>query len=364
MMIFPVKRFDVNMRSGIRVVSLVFLLAAMLFRFWHVRGPIDNFSAWRQTETAYMTWRMYQESPPEVMHSKVPYRGAKDVHLAEFPVQPLLMAYGYKLMGRESMVLARLFSLSFFCLGAYLLFLIVSRMLGRDIGWICLAIYSWLPLGIGYSRAVHVDFCVLFFCYAYLYFGMRFFDCRRWCFWMLSSFMATIAFAMKAPYCFFLGLPLLIYVFYIRERRSIYNLMLVCALFIIPLLAAIAYNAYRMALEASEQESLVYCMKWTPELSRNLFFGSFELRLDWERWKTVLRRTWWWVLTPGGGVLAVLGLAYRPRSQSWCGVLIAYGWYLGAVVYALTVFAIFSSTHDYYSLPLLAPAALAISFGI
>jgi len=324
-------------------------------------GHIDGYSAWRQAETAYMTWRLFEESPPEILHMKVPYRGNKDVHLAEFPVQPIITSYIYKLTGGENLFIARVVTLFFFLSGAYIFFQILKILAGRRFAYYAAAIYVWLPLGIGYSRAIHVDFCIIFFCVVYLYFALLFFIRGHWQYWILSCLAATVAFLMKAPYCFYLAFPLFIYVMWERKDRTLRNFLYIGSLFIVPLIAAVVFSGYRIALEANETDSLVYCMKWTPELCRHFFFGHLSQRFDSGRWYVVLRRLYYWVFTPGGIFLASLSVFLPLFRRDMKKYACLGAWCLGVMIYALLLFPIFSSSNDYYSLPLLMPTAVCLT---
>jgi hypothetical protein len=348
--------------ANIKYLLLAVLFAAALgVRFMHMTGPLDGV-AWRQAETAYMTKRMAEESPPDILHVKVPYRGTKDVHLAEFPVQPFLTALLYKLIGGENLLFARMTTLLFFLGAAWYLFGIVELLIDRRTALYTVIAYALLPLGIFYSRAVHVDFCVIFFSHAYLYYSLRFFQDRRWRFYVLAVAGATGAFLMKAPYCFYLALPLGAWLVCMqkRPRRVMGDLCLAGLIFVIPLIAAYVYNEYRIALEAGETESLIFHSKWTHDLARNHFFGAWQQRLNGEAWYRLLYRAAWEVTTPIGLVLALVGLAVLPYRDRPRVAVYVWAWLVGVLAYVLLIFPIVTSEHDYYSLPLLVPASLLI----
>ena len=328
-----------------------------LSRGYHLAGEIGN-PSWRQAETAYMALRMYEESPPQIMHAKVPYRGLKDVHVAEFPFQPFVTSLAYKLIGGENLVVARLVTFLFFLGSAWFLFLIVRRLFGCRAAWYTCVAYGLLPLSVFYSRAVHVDFCVIFWSHTFLYFGMVFYERGAWRWYAVAVLSASMAFIMKAPYCFYLGLPLAAYAL-LRPGGgwTFKNLATLAGVFVLPLALAWWFNDYRVVSEAHEVESVAYPHKWSHERLSAHFFGTLEHRLDPGNWKHLFKRVLFYGVTPVGGFLALMGCFVPFRKERQLGWICLLSWLAGTVLYVLVVFVIISSEHDYYTLPLLAPAS-------
>lgn len=342
------------------VLLAVAIAAAMGVRVVHLSGPLDE-PSWRQADTAYMALRMGRETPPDLLRPKAPYRGAVDVKAAEFPIYPFVVALGYKAVGGEHLLVARLITLTFFLGSVFYLFRCVDLFFDRRVAWYTVAVYLMLPLGVFYSRAVHPDFCIIFFCHAFLYHALRFYDTQRWVHYAVAVAAASSAFIMKAPYCFYFGLPLAAYVLTRWDGWKWKNFVTMGAVFAVPLVLAWWFNEHRMALEAPYEESLVYPMKWTREFTNRWFFGSLAMRLNPELWAAVARRTVFQVFTPVGSYVAVMAVAVAYRRGQWRGWLCLLALGAGVVLFGLTVFRHFSSTHDYYSLPLLAPAAIVVA---
>jgi len=347
-----VTRFD----QGVFV--LVLLLAAAV-RLLHLQGPLDE-PSWRQADTAYMALRMLYESPPDVLNPKAPYRGTNDVKAAEFPIYPFAVSLAYKIQGEENLVLARLVSLLFFA-GATWYFLLSARvLLGSRAALYATLAYLLLPVGIFYSRAVHPDFSIVFFSHAFFYHLLRHFDSRSLGHYVLSILAATAAFLMKAPYCFYFGLPVAAWVLSRREGWTIRNFAALGAVLVVPLVAAVWFNHYRLAMESGFVESLLYPMKWTAESTTGRFFGSLAQRLDGQVWIDLARRVVILVSTPPGLLLAAAGCVWPARRGEGRGWLAVIALCLGAGLYLLVVFPMVTSPHEYYSIPFMAPLALLI----
>ncbi|MFH0879220.1 MAG: glycosyltransferase family 39 protein, partial [Lentisphaerota bacterium] len=182
-----------------RTIIFAFIGFGLAVRLAHLTGPLDM-PDWRQSTTAYMAYRMAQESPPDILHPKVVYRGSRDVRISEFPFYSFVVALVYKMMGTaESLPAARLVTLAFFLGSAFFLFRIVKLLLGHRTAWYVMAVYFCLPLALFYSRAVHYDIALIFFSHAFLFFALQFYCTGRWRYFVWSTTSATMAFLMKAP---------------------------------------------------------------------------------------------------------------------------------------------------------------------
>ena len=345
-------------------VAAAVLCLGLASRLLLLGGPLDV-PDWRQADTAYMAYRMWQESPPQVLHPKTPFRGSADVKAAEFPVYPLVVSLVWKLLGRESLAAARLVSLAFFSGAVVYAFLAVRLLAGRRVAWFTAAAYALLPLGIPYSRMVHPDFCIIFFCHAFLYHAAAFVRRRRLPDYAAATAAAALFFLMKAPYGFYLILVPAAMILNEWRGRRLAGLALLGSMFAVPLALGWWFNLWRISLEAGHQESLVYPMKWTAESLRQRFFGTVAQRLEPSAWSLLVRRSVILVWTVPGALLALFGGAVGLTRRESRRASIAF-WVLcgGVALYTLLVFPMVASDHEYYSLPYLLPAAFGCGLGL
>lgn len=343
-----------------RWTLLAFLVAAAGARLVMLGGALDE-PSWRPSTTAYMAYRMAQESPPDILHPKVVYRGGRDVRVSEFPLYPFLVALVYKAMGvSESLPAARAVTLLFFLGAAWYLYRALALLFDARAGRYAALVFLLLPLGVFYSRSAHYDVTLIFFSHAFFYHGLRFLEGRAWRHFAWATLAGAVGFMMKAPYCFYFGFPLLAWAWYRREERSWRTLFRLAALFVLPLLAALAFNLHRVAVEGSEPQSLLLAQKWTGKSQSDWFFGSLAQRADPQRWKLIARVALRFVFTPLGA-LAALWACCVPVPREWRrGAWCVGAWWVGIGAYVMLVFPMIGSLHDYYSLPLLAPAAVMI----
>lgn len=340
------------------------IVLAFAFRLVHLGGPLDE-PMWRQADTAYMAYRMMDESPPDLLRPKAPYRGTNDVKAAEFPIYPATVALAYKALGRESLPAARAVTLLYFFGALVFAGMSVALLTDRRTGWHVAAAYALLPQGIFYSRAVHPDFSIIFFSHLFLYAGLRFFRGARWNWYGWAVVAATAAFLMKAPYCFYFGLPLAACALAVRSGWTWRNLIALGFVFVIPLASALWFNQHRIDLESGFEQSVVYPWKWTPGNLQGRFFGTLADRFDPDAWRLLARRILFSVTGPTGALLAAAGLwqLYR-RGRGWPSNATLLALFAGFGLYALAMFRMMTRGHDYYSLPLLLPAAILIGLAI
>ncbi|HIE10192.1 MAG TPA: hypothetical protein EYP62_01090, partial [Kiritimatiellae bacterium] len=345
---------------------LIWALMALFIgaRLLVLGGPLDV-PDWRQADTAYMAYRMWQESPPQLLHPKTPFRGAADVKAAEFPVYPFVVSLVWKLLGRESLAAARLVTLAFFAGAVAYAFLAIRLLLGRRVAWLTAAAYALLPLGVPYSRMVHPDFCIIFFCHAFLYHATAFVRRQRIRDYAAATASAILFFLMKAPYGFYLILVPAVIVLHEWGGRRLRGLTLLGSMFVVPLVLGWWFNQWRLQLEAPYRESLAYPMKWTAESLRQRFFGTAAQRLDLGAWDRLIRRSVILVFTVPGALLALYGGgAALARRESRRAALVFWVLCGGVTLYTVVVFPMVASDHEYYSLPFLLPAALGCALGL
>lgn len=347
-----------KLRSAEWGLIAVVIGASLLFRFATLSGPLDE-PSWRQVWSAFQAKTLAAESPPDVMHVKMNFRGRDWVAVANFPFYEIMVAGFYKLIGSENLAMARLITLFFFCAGAYYLFRVVALWFGPRVGWYSLAAYSILPFSLFYSRAVHYDVPVIALGHASLYYGIRFFRDRKVWLYLAAVAVTTVGFLIKPPYLFYFGLPLL--VFLLLERKNLWlDFLLLGLLYVLPLAAGLWFEAHRVSTEANKVSGLLYEVLHSAAHARKWYFGGVAERLDSARWGVLLRRVYWLVLTPFGVFAATWAALTTFDRARWKGWACFAAWCAGAAAYVMLIFPMAASPHDYYVLPLVAPAAVLL----
>jgi 4-amino-4-deoxy-L-arabinose transferase-like glycosyltransferase len=336
-----------------RWIYVLLLLPLLALRLPHLAGPIDDPHSWRQSDTAYYALDFYR-SGIDLLRPKVCWSGNFGVLALEFPLPEALTALLYHLFGFDHLW-ARLVTLAFFCGSQIYLFKIVAQVATRRLAALTAIVYALLPLSLFYSRAIHVDFCAVFFAHAMLYHFLHGFERGRRRDILLGAVFGGLGFAVKAPYLFYLYLPLAVTL--IRRRVWAGSRRGWLLALLLPPLAFLLWRSNVGHVNADKPLLDIY-----PKFVERLdwYFGSLGQRLDIETWLVLLQRLIFDVANPVGLLLLAWGLWgwLRGPRRAWRGFFES--WLLGAAAYVLLFYNL-NWAHNYYQIPLLAIVSVFIA---
>jgi 4-amino-4-deoxy-L-arabinose transferase-like glycosyltransferase len=349
------------------LILVAILLASVALRLPHLTGPIEEPHAWRQAETAQYA-RSFHEDGIDLLRPSVCWLGPHKTLVEEFPLPEALMALGYRMAGGENLVLARLVTLAFFLGAALYLYLLVRRLFDRATGALALAIFSVLPLGLYYSRGIHVDPAALFFVHAAVFHAVRGYEAGGWKDIVAAALWALPACLIKAPYAFYFVIPIGGLVVTRFERRRAVAL----ALAAVPAVLGFVAWRHHLAVVNGSVPDWSFIPGFREDFAKHTqgaadwYFGPLEMRGDPAVWKQLLRRLRGGAGGSVGMALIALGLAVTPWSARQHGSrsqLFLWGWLAGTLLYAV-VFLNLNVIHNYYQLPMLAPVATVVAVGL
>lgn len=337
-----------------RLALLLIILASV--RFVHLSSEIDLPHSWRQYDTKqYIDSYYFGEA--DFLAPSVCWMGGHKTLLLEFPLPEYLIAKLYSLFGPDILV-ARLFFLVFFVISAF--FLYKSLKLIFTDSWIpemATLIYGMMPLSLFYSRAIHIDFFVLAFSTGFLYFMLRALLERRMLWMWIAWALACIGFVTKAPYIFFLTLPILVFAI---QQKQFKWLLLRAWIFIVPVVLLYLWTNY-----TKEVNGRIPDWYYIPNFNRFThmwywYFGIWEQRLMASNWLLLGERLLTEIAGYIGVMVLVLGLAIGKKNQAWWWAISLFG---GTILYILIFFNL-NLMHDYYQLPFTISLSVLIALGI
>lgn len=338
------------------------LAAAVLLapRLLHLTGPLDDPNSWRQCDTIVYT-RGLERGGLDVLHPVVCWLGGHRTLILECPLPEALAALLHRAFGL-GLVWDRLVTLAAFGISALYLYRIARRISGARIAaWTLLATLA-LPLGQFYSRAPQVDFAASALAFAFLFHGMVALERRSATHALLAGVCGALGAVIKAPYLVPVAAPLALAALASPGMGARAVLVPVLG---IPAAAFMVWYRYMNAVNAAVPD-----WSFLPGFYREVnaygwYFGTNAQRLDAANWIKIARRLVIEVATPVGVLLALPGLGWgasRADGRMDARAFVA-AWLAGVVAY-LTVFFNLNVVHNYYQIPALAPAALAIALGI
>ncbi len=329
---------------------------AALYRVLHLTGPIDEPHAWRQCDTAYMALDFYQRGI-DLLHPAVCWMGGHKTLVLEFPLHEACVALAYHLFGPRLPV-ARLITLAFFLGAAAFLYLIVKYLQGIALARMTTLIFLMAPLSLFYSRAMHIDFSAVFFSHAMLYCLMRGIDEEKVGWTVAGSAAGILAFLIKAPYAFFLFLPLAWHV--IVQSKYRFTLKMAPAL-VLPLICFALWRHHAHEVN-SRAPDWFFIRDYKKFIDMGWwYFGTLGQRFDAHQWAVIIERLFRECCTVVGSVFFVAGLFLRPRPERPTTFFKL--WLAGLIIYLLIFFNP-NYGHNYYQIPFLSITSFFIAAGI
>jgi hypothetical protein len=309
--------------------------------------PLLGHHAWREADTAALA-RNYCEGGMKFFYPEVDWGGPGPNYCeTEFPVFSYAVAALYRAAGVREW-LGRLLALAAYALQLFFVYKIGRRLLTPGAALAATFLFALSPTGGFVGRAFMPESWRLAASLGAVYFFLRWLEGRR----TSDFFDAAAALALAAlikPTAFHLLLLFgLLALRYAREELRSPAPWLVLAGTVVP--AAMWYwHAHQFFLQTGRTFGV-----W--EAGVKLATPELLLSLEFYRKMLSVNLATHLLTVPGLG-LAVAGLVllaarksrYRFALLAWLGVAVFYILVLGHAAYA----------HDYYSLPLLAPAALA-----
>ncbi len=331
------------------------LIALVSLRLLHFSDAVDDPHAWRQYDTKQYIDGYYHGGDP-FLEPSVCWMGARKTLILEFPLPEFLISKLFSVVGYQ-LWLARAFFLLFFAISAYYFYKSLRFIFTNWVPEIATCFYGLAPLALYYSRAIHIDYFALAFSFGMLYFCLKAISTKRLFFLLLSVLFATIAFVEKAPYCFYMSLPIIVYAYQQKELKWFLKR---AVLYVIPVVCLILWNNY-----SRQTNELIPSWNYIPNFNKFTdmwywYFGTMDQRLNPQNWLTILGRIEVEIVGYSGIFLLLLGIVFSPKNKAYYWSLVIL---LGTIIYAALFFNL-NVNHNYYQLPFVSSLAILMAMGV
>lgn len=331
-------------------------IALVLARVPHLGETIDGPHSGRQCDTAFYALEFHR-SGINLLRPSVCWLGAHKALALEFPLPEAIAAVLYHILGPR-LLWMRLVTLGFFLGAVWYLHRLVAYLRSERTARLVTLLYLAMPLAMVYSRAVHVDFAAVFFAHGMLYYLIRGYDEERTRLIVTAGVLGALAFAIKAPYAFFLFIPVAAHVL----RRVKLRLLLGWSPWLLlPLVVFLLWrhHVYRLNASAPDWSCIPGYYKYTD--MGHWYYGPLAMRLEAKTWASLAFRTM--NVIPGalGMFFAILGVLAPPADRRGRGFF--WLWLAGAAL-SLLIFFKLNVIHDYYQIPFIAPVAFFVAVGL
>jgi len=320
------------------------LALALLPRLIHLDSRPLGRHAWRQCDTASVA-RNFHENGYRILSPQIDWAIPGYVEM-EFPLYPWVTSLGYAALG-EAEWLARLLAVAGSLLAIVFLYLIVGRIVSSTAGLWAAFFLAVLPLSLYFGRAIMPESWMLAASAAGIYWFLRWSEEDSWGFYLLSALAVTLACLLKLTNLY-LGLPLL----WLGWRRYGSRVLLQWKIWLHALLVAVPVGLwYWHAFHLGATHGASFNILTTAGSDK---WGNWSLLLSLDFYSRLVfgfiaGRLVTWV----GFVLLIVALLL-PRLNRRERLLDI--WFL-AVIVVLLIANQGAYDHEYYSLPLLLPAA-------
>ena len=314
-------------------LALLFLAGLGLRLIQFTEPPLD-YHPTRQLRGALISRALYYQWLPSADPATraVATDSAKGEPEYEPPILDAIVAFSYLATGGENLWLGRMWSIIFWLVGGWFVFLLARRITSSDGGVVAVAYYLFLPLGVLASRSFQPDALMVMLLVITAYALLRWSDERTWTWAIAAGLSAGLTVLVK-------GRPLPIIVALLagvmlsvgKPRNTLRDGKAWSILSLAALLPAIYYvaiigrgtagylKAYSTGLAALLLEPAFY-VRWLNSFDRLLYLNLAFL-----------------------GVAGIVLLRKQAR-----GLML--GLWFGYVLYGLALpYTIY--THDYYNLP-------------
>lgn len=331
------------------------ILFLVVLRFFHFSETIDTPHAWRQYDTLQYIDGYHLDDQPFLAPS-VCWMGGHETLILEFPLPEYMIATLYDLFG-DHLWIARLFFLAFFALSLFFLYRTLQFVFTNNIPLLTTILFGLAPLSLFFSRAIHIDFFALAFSFGMLYYAMKAIKNNSFLTLFISMLFGTIAFLVKAPYCFFLALPILSYAIHKKSFKWFFPRAFI---FLLPIVSLFLWNDFAQTTNSKIPDwSFIPNFNNFTEMSY-WYFGNLHQRSIGANWITIFSRIQTEIIGFVGLFLLLIGILFSKKGFTYWW---ASSWLIGALIY-LVIFFNLNLIHNYYQLPFVAPLALFVALGI
>jgi 4-amino-4-deoxy-L-arabinose transferase-like glycosyltransferase len=341
-----------NYSGRIEIVLLISVLILSAYRFLHFGNTLEEPSLWRQADTYFYAYNFYRDGL-DLLHPAVSWMGNHKTLILEFPLLSAITSVGFHFNGYE-ILFGRIICYLFFLGSAVYLYKICRFFSYSNFALLVAVIYLSLPLGIYYSRALQIDFTTVFFSLAMLYYYIKGIDEKNLKLIFLGSLFGIFGFLIKAPYVFYLCIPLL---YFIISRKKFNFFLKASPVFLIPAIIFLFWQNFTASVNSGSPDWYFIPGYFKFDNMSSWYFGNIGQRFNANEWENLLKRSVESVTSFAGILLFIPGIFLRLKNvqKTFFDFL-----FLGCLIYLMIFFPL-NIIHDYYQIPLLMPAAFYIS---
>ncbi len=334
------------------ILLFLILALALVLRLYKINIPLADHHSWRQADTAAVARNFIKEGfdffHPRIDNmvslAKPDLPNNQRLFMVEPPIYQTVVAGFYHLWGVQERW-ARLVSIFFYLGGIIFLYLLVAKLINKNVGLLSAFFMAVLPYGIFYGRVIMPEPEMIFASLGMLWFFSLWLEKQKNGFFVWAVIFTAWALLMKT-FPFFLTLPM----FFLVWQKYRWSFFKQYKLWLFVFLSILPFVLWRLWIARFPAGIPPYDWLFNQ--------GGIRFRPAFFRW-IFAERIGKMILGYWGLPLLVLGLILRPlKKEGWFFHL----WFLAFLAY-VTTFAAGNITHDYYQIPFIPIACVFLAKG-
>ena len=341
----PERSFFDNHRGLLTILLLIVFAGALAVRLVDMTDLPLDFHPTRQLQSMIKARGMYYQNLMDVpaWQRQMAVQLWKAQPIQEPEVMEHLAVIGYQVAGSVELWIPRLYSILFWLIGGLALFDLIREMVGTDGAIIGLVFYLFAYYAAIASRSFQPDPLMVMFIILGLWGLYRWYCSPTWIWTVIAGLLCGLAIYVKVPAIFFIAGGIIGLLLGDRGIRSSLRDPKVWVLGFLSLLPALIYHIWgtfvAKFLGSGYYDQRIYLqlllnpvsyIQWVAEINQVVGFPAF--------------------------LLAILGTFFLATRQSRS---LAIGLWVGYLAFG-AVFIYFTTSHDYYNLPLYPIVAIGI----
>lgn len=287
---------DVYQKVQLNYALILILFVSVLLRILYIDAPLLDIHAFRQTQVAISVQYLLNHglSFDNIYNYKTPVFGSPWMVPFEAPIFQVSAFFVHKVLSilfcNDNLDISlRITNIVYFYLSAYVLYLLVKYVTTKEIAFITILLYLFMPFAIFWSRTSMMEYCATFFSISYLYNFIIYSQRRTFKYVVFAVIFGILGYLAKStsmvPSCIFIGLYYLIKVKplrfkYIKHFKFVLSEILMVA---IPLICGYLWVLHTDIIKSMSLAT----QSLTSEELKNWNFGTLAQKLDWTNWKTI-----------------------------------------------------------------------------
>lgn len=334
-----------------RLIFAFIVVTGILFRLYGINAPLLDSHQLRQTQTAMMARNIYYDNM-NIFKTQLDFVGDKAKYIIlEFPLMHGLSALLYNIFGVHD-IIGRLVSVGFSIGALFYIYGLASYFLSINAALVTLAVYTFSPVNIFFSRAFMPESSMMFLSLAAMYYFFRWIDKGKNLDYFFSIICLTLG-CLAKPQAGLVLAPIFTACF-IKYSWNIFKRPGLWCYFSLPITIFFSWAIYANYINA--QGTSPYGKAWTSIIGSIQSMINSWFQVDF--YFFIAFSIIFLLLTPLGFIGMGIGFfSINDRNKKF----ILYTWAATIIAYFLILSSV-NSGHIYYHLPVLPLAAILVGY--